>query len=86
MAKRDDTAGTRKRDQEVRARLTAILNASEDAIVGNTLDGIITDWNKAAERIYGYSASEVIGRARRKTERGVPDAGESQTWGALKVF
>ena len=62
MAKKDDPASTRKLDQEVRARLAAILNASEDAIIGNTLDGIITAWNKAAERIYSYSASEAIGR------------------------
>lgn len=62
MAKKDDPASARKRDQEVQASLTAILNASEDAIIGKTLDGIITAWNRAAERIYRYSASEAIGR------------------------
>ena len=42
--------------------LGAIVNSSADAIVGKTLDGVITSWNPGAERIYGYSAAEAIGR------------------------
>ncbi|GAA4045058.1 hypothetical protein GCM10023063_34890 [Arthrobacter methylotrophus] len=42
--------------------LAAIVNSSADAIVGKTVDGVITSWNPGAERIYGYSASEAIGR------------------------
>lgn len=42
--------------------LGAIVNSSGDAIVGKTPDGIITSWNPGAERIYGYPASEVVGK------------------------
>jgi len=43
--------------------LASIVESSEDAIYGKTLDSIIVSWNPAAERIYGYQAAEVIGRS-----------------------
>jgi diguanylate cyclase (GGDEF)-like protein/PAS domain S-box-containing protein len=42
-------------------RMAALVESSEDPVIGLTLDGLITDWNPAAERLYGYSAREALG-------------------------
>jgi PAS domain S-box-containing protein len=47
---------------EARLRLASIVESSNDAIIGNDIDGIINDWNKGAERLYGYTAQEMIGK------------------------
>ena len=47
----------------LRSVLASIVNSSNDAIIGKTLDGTIMSWNKAAERYYGYLAEEVIGKS-----------------------
>ena len=52
---------TRRTSQAENTRLAAIVASSDDAIVGKTIDGIVTDWNRGAENIFGYSAEEMIG-------------------------
>jgi PAS domain S-box-containing protein len=52
----------RRRTEAVRAQWAALVESSDDAIIGKTLDGIITSWNSGAERLYGYSAEEVLGQ------------------------
>jgi PAS domain S-box-containing protein len=52
----------RKRAEESREQLASIVDYSDDAIIGKSLDGIIVNWNKGAARLYGYSAEEMIGQ------------------------
>jgi PAS domain S-box-containing protein len=48
---------------EVRERLAAVVESSDDAIIGNSPEGTITAWNPGAENIFGYSASEAVGKS-----------------------
>jgi two-component system, sensor histidine kinase and response regulator len=47
---------------EIRSRYAAIVESSDDAIVAKNLDGVISAWNGAAERMFGYTEHEAIGQ------------------------
>jgi PAS domain S-box-containing protein len=53
----------RRRAEQTRWQMALIVESSEDAIIGKDLSGIITSWNKGAERLYGYSAEEMVGKS-----------------------
>jgi PAS domain S-box-containing protein len=54
---------TERQHPEAAAQLAAIVESSDDAIIGKDLRGIVTSWNAGAERIFGYAASEMIGQS-----------------------
>jgi PAS domain S-box-containing protein len=53
----------RKDAEEAASYLAAIISSSDDAIVSKDLDGVVTSWNEAAERLFGFTAEEMIGRS-----------------------
>jgi len=62
LAVKEDITGRKRRDEEI-SQLAAIVQSSDDAIVAKDLNGVILSWNRGAERIYGYSAEEAVGKS-----------------------
>jgi len=67
-------------EHDLTGQLAAIVEYSDDAIIGKTLDGVVTSWNPAAERMYGYPAAEMIGEF---VECLIPDDRPGEMYGIL---
>jgi PAS domain S-box-containing protein len=70
----------RRRTETFQAYLASMVESCNDAIVGHTLNGTIVAWNKGAERLFGYSASEIIGRPAALI---MPEFSAESCWNAL---
>ncbi|HTF67302.1 MAG TPA: PAS domain S-box protein, partial [Edaphobacter sp.] len=63
MRRRDSLRVLVRRSQEMAEHLAAVVESSSDAIISKTLDGTITAWNHGAEKVFGYTSAEVVGKS-----------------------
>jgi len=77
----EKTISKEKKAEEKNLLLSSIVENSDDAIIGKSLDGTITSWNNGAERIYGYNSAEVIGKS---IQILAPPSGRKEITGILK--
>ena len=63
LARIEEQTEALRKDEEIRSFLAAIVESSEDAIVGKDLEGKVISWNAGAERMFGYTAAEMVGQS-----------------------
>lgn len=63
LLERAQMQDTLRKNEEALSRIAAVVESSDDAIVSKSLDGIIMSWNKGAQRIFGYTADEIVGKS-----------------------
>ncbi len=63
MIRRNEMEAALKLSEQANAFLAAIVESSDDAIIGKTLEGIVTTWNSGAEKLYGYTGAEAAGKS-----------------------
>jgi len=68
----------RRRAADTQAQLVSIVQSSNDAIIGKTLDGVVTSWNPGAQRLYGHSAEEMLGQSMSRLIPSELQAGEME--------